>query len=988
MSSPEFPDQMNPTDATLWEIERDPQLRTTIVGLGVLDRAPEWDVVRTVMGQALTRLPRLRQRVVEQRFGVGPPRWVDTEVDLAFHLRRIAAPAPADLRTVLDLCGPLAGEGFDPERPLWGLTFVEGLEDGRAAMLLKVHHSLTDGVGGMRLLRALADEPGDERRPARTPMAAAGSGAVDPAWRAVSRAAGLAGQAAGAAAQAALRPDRAVADGIAAARSAAKLLAPAGPPLSPLLTGRGLDRWTGVLDVSVDDLRAAAHRVDGTLNDAFVAAVLGALDRYHRELGHPASHLRVTMPVSSRKSGDAEGGNRWAPVRMVLPLGIDDPLERIEVYHRALHRSRREPALGFSQVLAGAILELPPSLTTGVVAAMVKGSDACVTDVPGLREPITIGGAALERLYPFAPTGGAAVNVGFLSHLGVGCVGLNIDTAAVEDPARLHELTVDSFDRVVRARRRRSRRTPAAGNGRVADTPADAPAPPTPQPPAPVPPRLDRLSALDTSFLRMESPTTPMHIGALYLLEGGPLLDEDGRFRLDEVRRHVESRLARLPRLTKRVLEPPFGIGRPVWVDDLDFDVAHHVRTTTLPAPGDESQLLALCEQLHMERLDRSRPLWELWFVPGLSGGRVGLVEKVHHALIDGVSGVELVTTLFDFEQVAPSFEPVPEGPLPEPAPGSLRLLAETFSERIVEPTVVAGAVTRAALRTPRDLAAQLTAVGESVLALARPAVARQGTSLNQPVGPHRRLLPVTVDLDDVHATGQALGGTINDVVLAAVTAGLRQMLVERGEALGGVSLHALVPKSTRRGGMSQEPGNHVAAFLAELPIGDPDPLGRLHTIEARMRRMKDRHQAEGSELLLGAGDLLPAAAVGAIARLVSRQRFVNLIVTNIPGPPVPLYFAGAKVIDVVPIVPLGGNLTVALAVVSYDGRLTIALHGDREACPDLPVMADAVRDSLAELAGLAGVDWHGRPRSDDDDPTPDGSPADDPTPLRRRRSA
>jgi diacylglycerol O-acyltransferase / wax synthase len=941
MTSERRPDRMNPTDATLWEIERDPMLRTTIVAVGVLDRAPDWPALQAVVARAISVVPRMRQRVEESRFGLGTPQWVDAEVDLSHHLRRIAAPGPGELRTVLDWCGPMAGEGFDRSRPLWGLTLVEGLEERRAALVLKVHHSVTDGVGGVRLLQALGDEGAEVGGAAADPRAARSAAG----WAAMlERSARLSGELVGAVGQTALRPDRAVG----AARSAARMLAPAGPPLSPLLTGRGPDRWAGALDVGFDELREAAHRCGGTVNDAFAAAVLGAVDRYHRERGRPADALRVMMPVSFRAEGDPEGGNRWAPVRVVLPLGIDDPSERIARYHDRLHTARREPALGFSQVLAAGLLELPPALTTGVVAAMVKGSDLCLTDVPGLRRPLQVAGATLERLYPFAPTGGAAANIGLVSHGGTACVGLNVDRAAVADPGRLTELVVESFDEVLRADPPPRRRAGSRTDGHLRGPASAGDGSP---PPAAGSTGFERLSALDTSFLRMESRNTPMHLGALYVLDGGPLTDEDGRFRLDEVRRHIASRLGRLPKLRSRLVEVPFGVGRPVWVDDLEFDVAHHVRTTTLAAPGDEGQLLALCEQLHMEPLERSRPLWELWFVPGLSGGRVGLVEKVHHSLLDGVAGVELVTALFDLEP-APDVAPNPLGPA-QPEPGRLRLLAGSTSEWLGLPAQAAGVLADVALR-PVAFGRRLRSLGDALGALVQPAITAPATSLNRPVGSHRRLLPITVDLDDVHATGRALGGTINDVVLAAVTAGLRQLLVERGEPVSGVGLHVLVPKSTRHAGLGREPGNQVAAILAELPVGDPDPLGRLHTIEARMRRLKDRHQAEGSELLLGAGDLLPSGVVGALARLVARQRFVNLVVTNVPGPPVPLYFNGARLLDVVPIVPLGGNLTVAVAVVSYDGRLTIAFHADRDACPDLPVLATATERALSELAELA----------------------------------
>ncbi|MBK9180899.1 MAG: wax ester/triacylglycerol synthase family O-acyltransferase [Acidimicrobiales bacterium] len=460
----------------------------------------------------------------------------------------------------------------------------------------------------------------------------------------------------------------------------------------------------------------------------------------------------------------------------------------------------------------------------------------------------------------------------------------------------------------------------------------------------------ERLSAMDDSFLEAEDARTPLHVGAVCTFEGGPLLDDQGRFRLDDVRRVVASRLDQIPRFRQRVLDVPLGLGRPVWVDDPSFDVADHVRLTALPAPGTDEQLMELNERLQMQLLDRSRPLWEMWWVEGLQGGRVALVEKVHHALVDGVSGAQTLSVILDLtpDAVVPGPTPWSAPPLPSP-----QQLAE---ERIVELAAAPAELLRgveSVLRTPALLLDRL----ESLRDFLQGEGVAPPSSLNRPVGRRRRLAAVRRSLADVRATKDALGGTVNDVVLAAVSAGLRALLAARGEDVPGATLRALVPMSIRRDDEALTLGNRVSALSAPLPVGEPDPLVRLALVQEAMAELKASHQAEGAELLFDFADTWPTALLGAVSRLiVHRQPLVNVVVTNVPGPQVPLYALGARMLDIVPVVPLGGNLTVGVAILSYDGQLNLGLHADPDACGDLTVLAEGIEDGFAELAALASA--------------------------------
>ena len=485
------------------------------------------------------------------------PRWVDVgHVDLDHHLRRVCLPAPGTLDDLLELAGQQAGEAFDPVRPLWLMTVVEGLEGDRAAVVMKVHHAVTDGVGGVGLLPILTDpEPSPMANRVRGPLGGSGP---SHARSGSPTGLGLLGAVGSTLGAAVAHPLSTAGSAPRVVRSIGKLLAPATRALSPVTTARGLDRHLDTLDVAVEDLARAGRSVGGTLNDAFLAAVVGGLRRYHEHHGFDVEALRVTMPISTRREGDERGGNRFTPARFALPTAIDDPAESMRALGNIARSWRQEPAIGLTSVLAGVLSHLPGEVTTSIFGSMLKGIDFVATNVPGAQERSWLAGAEVLQLYGFGPTSGAAVSVALLSHVETCGIGINSDTSAIPDPDVLTACLNESFEEIVAV-------------GRHSGVPPVVRAPWVPA--AETVPGPRRLSALDTSFLAIESPTTPMHVGALILMEGGALTDGAGRVRIGDIRDAIDARLVRCPRMRQRIVSVPYDVGRPVWIDDKAFDI-------------------------------------------------------------------------------------------------------------------------------------------------------------------------------------------------------------------------------------------------------------------------------------------------------------------------------------------------------------------------------------------------------------------------------
>ena len=454
-----FPPVMTAADALLWNIEHDPVLRTTITVVALLDRSPDWERLLAKLERGTRDVPRLRQKVVEPPLRLGPPEWVeDAGFDLGYHVRRMRAPGAGTLRDVLDVAEPLSMAGFDRTRPLWELTLVEGLEDGRAAIIQKLHHAIADGVGGVAVAMMLLDLTPDAALPPLAPASArpADVGVARLARRALTRrargaarrAAGLPGLVERTTATALREPVESARWTAGLAGSIARMLAPAGAPRSPLLVGRTLGRSFNVIEVPLDRLRAASHHVGCTLNAAFLAAAVGGTSRYHDKHGGSVDALRVNMPVNVRGRDDELGGNRFVPTRFLLPAGIHDPAERMRTLGAIADRWRSEPALGISDALAAILNALPPVVTTGIFGSMLKGVDLTVTNIPGISVPVWIGGAEVERIFALGPPSGSAVSIALLSHRDTACVGVVCDTGAVEDVGGFVSCVVDAFDEV------------------------------------------------------------------------------------------------------------------------------------------------------------------------------------------------------------------------------------------------------------------------------------------------------------------------------------------------------------------------------------------------------------------------------------------------------------------------------------------------------------------------------------------------------------
>jgi WS/DGAT/MGAT family acyltransferase len=448
---------------------------------------------------------------------------------------------------------------------------------------------------------------------------------------------------------------------------------------------------------------------------------------------------------------------------------------------------------------------------------------------------------------------------------------------------------------------------------------------------------MDRLSGQDLSMLWPDDFGWPQDIGVIAVLDGTELFDADGRLRLGKIRDTITRRLHLVPRLRQVVYRPRWGFGRPLWADVPSFDVAHHVRTLPLPAPADEQQLLRACEELHRRRLDRSRPLWELWLLPGLCDGRVGMFMKMHHVIADGVAGMALFGTLLDPAPAAnalaaPAWKPAPVPPGRELLFDNVRRHAAAMS----------GSASRLAhpVRTVRQVRHAWSALREVFGEEPGPR-----TSLNRPIGPGRRIALSRGRLQPAKDVAHTAGAKVNDVVLAAIAGGLRDLLQSRGECLDRLVLRAAVPVSLHGGSPGQARGNLDGGMLVPVPVGEPDTVQRVGLIAADtvQRKTKVIRPAE-------TGVMTSATAWKIMLRLMARQRFANFYVANVPGPSVPLYLAGARILELFPVVPLNGNITLGIGVLSYAGQLNFTAIGDWDSCPDLPVFVSGLQRTLAEL--------------------------------------
>lgn len=463
----------------------------------------------------------------------------------------------------------------------------------------------------------------------------------------------------------------------------------------------------------------------------------------------------------------------------------------------------------------------------------------------------------------------------------------------------------------------------------------------------------ERLSALDAAFLAVETSSATMNIGGTLLLAAAPLRTADGGIDIDRIRAHIGTRLHRLPRYRQRLAFVPV-VNRPVWVDDAEFDLGYHVRHVSLPRPGDQRQLRRLAAQILAAPLDRERPLWEVWVVEGLRDGHFALVTKVHHCMADGISGAEFLAAILD-TSVECSGVADGAGPWkPRPAPSPLALLEDEVRRRAGLPFLLARRLERA-LGDPDRLRRQIEdgfwAVRDLIAAAARP---RRVTPLNQAIGRQRRLEWLAVELDDVQAIRNRLGGSINDVVLTIVAGGLQRFFDASGVGAAAGEVRAAVPVNVRRSDERGRMGNRISVWLVPLPVQEADARRRYEFVRDTTANLKATRQARGGEVL---GDLAEFAGMEIIAvgaQVAVRVPTHHLVVSNVPGPPVPLYLLGAPMTAGYPLVPLFPNQALGIAVFSYAGKLHWGLNADWKTWRNLGDLATALRESFAELRKLA----------------------------------
>jgi WS/DGAT/MGAT family acyltransferase len=462
----------------------------------------------------------------------------------------------------------------------------------------------------------------------------------------------------------------------------------------------------------------------------------------------------------------------------------------------------------------------------------------------------------------------------------------------------------------------------------------------------------DRLSPLDASFLHVEDSVSHMHIASIAVFEGPPP-------RFADVVAMVQAKLDLVPRYRQRVRFVPFELGRPVWVDDPHFNMEYHLRHTALPAPGGENELRKLVGRVMAQQLDRTKPLWEIWVVEGLEDGRWAILAKTHHALVDGISGTDLLAVIMDLSPDAPL--PQPADWVPHPEPSGWQLAVGALENMVRSPYEQLRAA-RAQTRLLRRLVAHGLEVAGGVVALSGLVRPTPVSSLNGPLGPHRRYAWATTTVADIKRVRHALGGTFNDVVLASITNGFRELLIARGESTERV-VRTLVPVSVRprdESGKAVGDGtyeNKVSAMFAELPVEIDDPVLRLHAISEQMTDLKESKEAVAGEALTSMSGFAPPMLLALGMRLATRagQRNVNTVTTNVPGPQFPLYAAGRRMVRAFPYVPLAGQVRLGVAIFSYDGQVNFGITGDYDTTDDIDVLAAGIEDGMTQLLKAGG---------------------------------
>ncbi|WP_344691601.1 wax ester/triacylglycerol synthase family O-acyltransferase [Blastococcus jejuensis] len=475
------------------------------------------------------------------------------------------------------------------------------------------------------------------------------------------------------------------------------------------------------------------------------------------------------------------------------------------------------------------------------------------------------------------------------------------------------------------------------------------------------------MSALDAGFFFAESENTPMHVGSVAVFDGPPPSYGD-------VVRLLLSKLPLVPRYRQRVRPVPMQLGRPLWVDDPHFQILYHVRHTAVPGPGSDEQLRNLAGRVLGQRLDMAKPLWELWLVEGLADNRWAIISKVHHCMVDGIAGTDLMQLMFDLEPDAKHEEP--KSWTPRRNPSTLSIVAESVAETITHPLAQLSSLPSvgSAVRAAKELAEQGKTAAQTVPSLAKQAVTPTARSLNGPIGPHRRWAWTAGKFEEFKSVRTALGGTVNDVVLAAITGGFRDLLQARGELSSEkLVVRSMVPVSVRRPGERNVQDNRVSAVFVDLPVGLPDPKDRLASIRGQMDEYKKTMQAVDARSIIAMGDFVAPTllSLGVRAALQAGQFWCQAVTTNVPGPRIPLYVLGKRMVSAHAYVPIAGGTRCSIGIFSYLNTMTFGINADFDAFPDIDVLSNGIRRGLDELMAIAGADKAAEQAAEPAEPEP-----------------
>jgi WS/DGAT/MGAT family acyltransferase len=457
------------------------------------------------------------------------------------------------------------------------------------------------------------------------------------------------------------------------------------------------------------------------------------------------------------------------------------------------------------------------------------------------------------------------------------------------------------------------------------------------------------MSATDASFYYAEGENTPLHVGSVAIFDGPAPSYGD-------VVRLLLGKLPNVPRYRQRVREVPLQLGRPMWVDDPHFNILYHVRHTALPGPGSDEQLRNLAGRVLGQRLDMAKPLWEAWLVEGLEQGRWAFISKVHHCMVDGIAGTDLMQQIFDLDPNASHPEPKDWRPQRDPTGVGLAVgaLVDTLTHPLRQLTSLPGSgeVGRAA----QGLLKSTRTVASALPQFARQAATPMARTLTGPIGPHRRWAWTDGQFEEFKAVRTALGGSVNDVVLTAITAGFRDLLASRGALSENVVVRSMVPVSVRKPGERGALDNRVSAVFVDLPVGDPDPVQRLARIRTQMDEYKRTMQAVDARSIISMGDFVAPTllSLGVRAAIQAGQFWAQAVTTNVPGPRVPLYVLGRRMCSAHAYVPIAGGTRVSIGIFSYLNTMTFGINADFDAFPDVDVLAGGIRRGIEELKALA----------------------------------